>query len=70
LRNHNVENGPLDQYRQALEQLAPLTTTEHGAKKIKNALVWKFSKEEIASILSRMERLKSLIQVALEMDHL
>ena len=32
--------------------------------------MWKFKKEEIASILGRMERLKTLVEVALQMDHL
>lgn len=58
-----VENGPLDQFKQALEQL--LTKMTSGG-----ALVWKFKKDEIASILGRMERLKTLVEVSLEMDHL
>ncbi|EOA85575.1 uncharacterized protein SETTUDRAFT_169699, partial [Exserohilum turcica Et28A] len=33
------------------------------------ALVWKFKKEEIAGILDRIERLKSLVEIALQMDH-
>jgi hypothetical protein len=32
--------------------------------------MWKFKKEEIASILGQIERLKSLIEIALQMDHL
>ena len=59
-----TENGPLDQFKQALEQLQKKMT---GRGKI---LVWKFKKEEIASILGRMERLKTLVVVALQMDHL
>jgi len=65
-----VENGPLDQYKHALEKLQVKTTSGHGFKKIGNALAWIFSKEEAMSIISRVERLKSLIQIALEMDHL
>ncbi|RDL36103.1 Uncharacterized protein BP5553_06715 [Venustampulla echinocandica] len=41
---------------------------DHGLK-IGSALSWKFSKEEVANILMRIERLKSLTQIALEMDH-
>jgi hypothetical protein len=45
--------------------------TEGGRlKKASEALVWRFKKEEITSILSRMERLKTLIEIALQMDHL
>jgi F0F1-type ATP synthase delta subunit len=70
VRTLNVENGPLDQYKQALEQLRSRVESQDGIQNVKMRLLWKFSKEEIASILSRMERLKSLVNIALEMDHL
>jgi hypothetical protein len=70
VRALDVENGPLDQYKRALEQLQKKITSGSGIKKIGNTLWWKFSKEEVTSILSRMERLKELVQIALEMDHL
>lgn len=66
----NVENGHLDQYKQALEQLQSRVDVGNGAQKIKRRLVWKFSKAEVAGILARMERLKTLVSIALEMDHL
>jgi hypothetical protein len=65
-----VANGPLDQYKQALEQLQTKLVAENKFQKVKQRLVWKFSKTEVASILARMERLKSLVGIALEMDHL
>jgi len=43
---------------------------QDGIQKVKRRLLWKFRKEEVASILARMERLKSLVNIALEMDHL
>jgi len=70
VRALNVENGPLDQYKQALEQLRSKVEVQDGIQKIKRRLLWRFSKEEAASILARMERLKSLVSVALRMDHL
>ena len=70
VRALNVENGPLDQYKQALEELRSRVETQSGIQKVKRRLLWKFSKEEVASILARMERLKSLVSIALEMDHL
>jgi hypothetical protein len=70
VRALGVENGPLDQYKHALENLRVKITNGRGLKKIGNALAWIFSKEEAMSIISRVERLKSLIQIALEMDHL
>ncbi|OBT85043.1 hypothetical protein VE02_07148 [Pseudogymnoascus sp. 03VT05] len=63
-------NGPIDQYRSALEQLkSKFTSSASSRTKIGGALSWKFSKEEVANILMRIERLKSLTQIALEMDH-
>ena len=70
IRTLNVQNGPLDQYKNALEQLHRKVMSGSGLKSIGSALAWKFSREEVTSILSRMEHLKSLIQIALEIDHL
>jgi hypothetical protein len=70
VRALNVENGPLDQYKQALEQLQSRAEIQDGVQKVKRRLLWKFRKEEITSILARMERLKSLVSFALENDHL
>src|SRR5947207_8740141 len=55
----NVENGPLDQYRQSLEQLRSRVEIQDGVQKVKRRLLWKLGKEEVAGILVRMERLKS-----------
>lgn len=65
-----VENGPFDQFKQALETLQSKITDCGRLKKASEALVWKFKKEDIASILDRIERLKSLVEIALQMDHL
>ncbi|KAH8728164.1 ankyrin repeat domain-containing protein [Phaeosphaeriaceae sp. PMI808] len=64
-----VENGPLDQFKQALETLQTKITDGGRLKKIGGALIWKFKKEEVDDILARMERLKTLIEIALRMDH-
>ncbi|KAF2121350.1 ankyrin repeat domain-containing protein [Lophiotrema nucula] len=64
-----VENGPLDQFKQALEQLQTKLTGTGRLGAAGNVLIWKFKKEEIASILGRMERLKTLVEIALQMDH-
>lgn len=70
VQNLGVKNGPLDQFKQVLEQLQTRITGRGRLKNIGDKLMWKFSKEEINSMLARMERLKTLVQVALEMDHL
>jgi hypothetical protein len=70
VRALGVENGPLDQFKQALEALQTTMTDGGRIQQAGKALVWKFRKEEIASILVRIERLKGLVGIALQMDHL
>ncbi|KAL1602368.1 hypothetical protein SLS60_005784 [Paraconiothyrium brasiliense] len=69
-RTLGIENGPLDQFRQALEELQTRMTDGGRLQKAGKALVWKFKKEETASILDRIERLKTLVGLALQTDHL
>ncbi|KAF1945219.1 hypothetical protein EJ02DRAFT_60371 [Clathrospora elynae] len=64
-----VLNGPLDQFKHALEALQAKMTDGGRLKKAGEALMWKFRKEEVASILERMDKLKGLVGIALEMDH-
>lgn len=64
-----IENGPFDQFKQALELLQARMTEKDRLKKAGEALVWRFKKEEVADILGRIERLKTLVHIALEMDH-
>lgn len=70
VRALSVENGPLDQYKAALEQLMSKLAPADGLKRVGKALIWKFDKIEVEAILQRIERLKLLTQIALEMDHL
>ena len=65
-----IHNGPLDQFKQALEQLESRLGRNKGrVRRVGNAIVWAFKKEEVANILARIERLKKLVMIALEMDH-
>jgi hypothetical protein len=66
----NVKDGPLNQYKLALEHLLAKVEATNMMRKLANILMWTFIKEEVASILARTERLKTLISVALEIDHL
>lgn len=61
--------GPLDQYKHTLEVLAPKIIPKRDLHKIGQVLVWKFSKEEVNGLLSQIERVKSLVLIALELDH-
>jgi len=65
-----VENGPLDQFKQALETLQSKMTDRSRLKKAGDILTWTFKKEEVDSIMGRIERLKSLVEIALQRDHL
>jgi hypothetical protein len=69
LRKLNAKDGPLDQYKEALELLRTRVEIGDSIQKVKRRLLWRFNKEQVAGILARMERLKSLVSIALEMDH-
>ncbi|OBT49911.1 hypothetical protein VE04_09679, partial [Pseudogymnoascus sp. 24MN13] len=60
----------LGQYGAALERLQRKIKGGEGLAKMGNVLLWKFVKEEVAGILLQIERIKSLILVALQLDHL
>ena len=66
----NVKDGPLDQYKLALEHLLVKIEPKDKMRRLANTLMWNFVKAEVTSILARTERLKTLMQIALEMDHL
>ncbi|KAL8991285.1 MAG: hypothetical protein Q9169_007902 [Polycauliona sp. 2 TL-2023] len=68
IRTLAVDGGPLEQYKSALEQLLPKVEQGSGIRRMGDRLVWKFSKERVKDILSRMERLKSLVTLALGDD--
>jgi hypothetical protein len=70
VRALRVKDGPLDQYNQALQHLLTKVEPKSKIRKLANVLTWNFIKEDVAGILTRMERLKSLVSIALEMDHL
>ena len=68
VRDLGTENGPLDQVREALERLASKTEPSHGVMKLGKHLMWKFEKSELESTLRKIERVKSLVNVALTSD--
>ena len=68
LKSLGQEGGPLMEFKTAMEnivdKLAPANTN------LKRVLRWPFDKKEIDAILSKVERLKTLIGLALQEDHL
>ncbi len=64
------QGGPLDQYQSAMIALAKKLKPESGVKKLEKRLLWTFDKKQIKATLVLIERLKSLISLALQGDHL
>jgi hypothetical protein len=65
-----VRNGPVDQFSLALKQLKIKLTPASGLRRFGEALVWKQIKDDIKILLSQLERLKTLVGIALELDHM
>jgi hypothetical protein len=65
-----VKDGPLDQYKGSLEEFLKKVKTPNKMRKLVNTLLWSWIKEEVAGIFATMERLKTLVSTALELDHL
>jgi hypothetical protein len=70
VRQMGGKDGLIYQYRVALEQLKDKISTGEGLKKTAKTLLWKYIQPDTERILLKIERLKSLVQIALEMDHL
>jgi hypothetical protein len=65
-----VRNGPIDQFSLALQQLKIKLTPASRLRRVGEALMWKQVKEDVRSLLSQLERLKTLVGMALELDHM
>ncbi|PBK68992.1 hypothetical protein ARMSODRAFT_171243 [Armillaria solidipes] len=73
VRALNVPDGPFRQLSSLLEDLkrklapeGPRTFTARLAERI----MWKFSKEDVEDMLKKVERVKSLVMVAVQQDHI
>ena len=66
----DVPNGPIQQFRAALEQLETKLAPVQGWKKVGRALTWPFEKEETLGILGTIERQKLLFTLARQNDHI
>lgn len=70
LRSLGEERGPLIEFKNAMEDIADKLAPATGVGKIRRVLRWTLEKKEIDAILSKIERLKTLIGLALQQDHL
>ena len=66
----DVPNGPIQQFRAALEQLQTRLSPVKGWKKVGKAFTWPFEKEETLGILGNIERQKLLFTLARQNDHI
>jgi len=65
-----AKDGPFDQFALALQELKTKVAPVSGMRKLGQMLVWKHIKEDVQALLSQIERLKTLVGVALEVDHM
>jgi hypothetical protein len=71
LASLGVQNGPLDQFKNALERLGKKLRPAHSELgKFGKSLIWPFQKDEVKDILSTIERQKSFFLLALQNSHL
>ncbi|KAL8734090.1 MAG: hypothetical protein Q9181_003319 [Wetmoreana brouardii] len=68
IRSLGVEDGPLDQLYEALEQLATRVQPTSSVKRLGRAVKSPFEKAKCMDILKRIDRTKSMINLALQND--
>ena len=66
----NGPNGPINQFKTALERLEKKLRPVEGLRKIVKVIAWPFQKEEIAEIINAIERQKTLFNLARQNDHM
>jgi hypothetical protein len=67
VRQLGVRDGPLDQFKSRLEHLVSKLRPPGG---LGRTLIWKLTKAEIEGVISKIERIKTLVSLALTNDHL
>jgi hypothetical protein len=63
-------NGPLDQFKEVMEDLARKLYPESRLKKFAKDFIWSIDKKECSEILTKIERFKTLILLARQEDSL
>jgi len=63
--------GPLEQLSAVLKRIEPKLAPPTGKwSKSAKALVWPFAKGEVTLLITRIERIKALLNIALQNEHL
>ncbi|WPH02939.1 ankyrin, protein [Acrodontium crateriforme] len=65
-----IAGGPLEQYKRTCERLQHKLRPVNGSGKVVRVLTWCLDKEEFAAILGQIERLKSSVQFAINVDNI
>jgi len=63
-----MANGPLDQFKHILEQIVGNVTASGMRERVKSTVTWRWTKTEVKEALQQMERLKTLVNIALTND--
>ena len=70
IRCIGLPEGPLEQCKTALDGLDRILNPEMRLKSINKRLIWPLEKKRLSNSLSLIERLKTLISIALQEDNL
>lgn len=69
LRSLGEKGGPLMEFKSAMEDVADKLAPVTGGMRLRRVLRWTLDKKEVEATLSKIERLKTLIGLALQKDH-
>lgn len=70
IRSLKTSNGPLEQFKRALELLVAKLAPSNRLIQLAQSLKWPFDRVEVAEILKTLERQKLLFSLAMQNDHL
>ena len=70
MRALTMTKGPLEQFKTALELPEAKLRLAYGINRAERAIIWPFRKEDVKEILIRIERVKSLFNMALQNDYM
>jgi hypothetical protein len=69
MRFLHAQNGPLRELRAMLESIEKKLSPSAGFNKARRAMTWPFQKSEIADIIAKIERQKTVFILTLQLDH-
>lgn len=64
-----TSQGPFEQYRDGLESVLRKALPQGRFERAAQTVAWRWTKGDVNETLQRIDRMKMLISIALEMDH-